>query len=218
MAKQATIWLAGSYPESAHKFFRAELSKARELGPVVAVDAALALFAKLDMRPTLLLGDFDSVEPSLLKRFAEIERISYDSDKDKTDGELALRYLLDRDYQKIDIYGAIDTEFESDQMLANIFCLRFGKETGDTELRLVDHRQHIYLLEDEVKRLSGKRGNVISIMPLSDEVVISISGVRWELKKARVPFGSTWPLRNEFVESEVAISIDGRAIVVHRYA
>jgi thiamine pyrophosphokinase len=185
---------------------------------LVAVDAALALFAELEQRPTLLLGDFDSVAPEVLTRFGDCERVAFDTDKDKTDGELALRHLLERGHDQIDIYGAIDSEFESDQMLGNIFCLQIAGEFADVEVRLVDHRQHIYLLESQKLTLAGRPNDLLSILPLSDEVELTTIGLKWELQRARVPFGSTWPLRNVFVESEVAITIVGRAIIVHRYA
>ncbi|MFH2054505.1 MAG: thiamine diphosphokinase [bacterium] len=218
MSKEATIWLAGSYPREQYDFYREKLTAALAGGTVVAVDAALILFTEFRLRPHVLLGDFDSIEPQLLEEYADCEQVIFDSDKDKTDGELALRYLLERGFRQIDIYGAIDTDFESDQMLANIFCLQTARDFPDARVRLVDHRQHIYMIESQAITLSGKPGDGVSVLPLSDEIELSVSGVRWELKEARIAFGSTWPLRNEFVESEVAITIDKRAVVVHRYA
>jgi len=218
MSKKATIWLAGCYPREQYDFYRERLSAALAESMVVAVDAALILFTEFKARPHVLLGDFDSIEPQLLEEYSDCEQVIFDSDKDKTDGELALRYLLERGYEKIEIFGAIDCEFESDQMLANFFALHAAREYPQSQVRLVDHRQQIYLVESRALRLAGKPGNGVSVLPMSDEVVVSISGVRWPLEKARVEFGSTWPLRNEFVESEVAIAIDGRAVVVHRYA
>jgi thiamine pyrophosphokinase len=187
------------------------------------VDGALRLFSRLSRRPHLIIGDFDSASDELLAEFAECEKVIYERIKDQTDGELALRLVLERRSFDIDIYGGIDTDFESDQMLANIFNLTIAGEYRDdygrpARLRLVDHCQHIYLLESAELTLTGRAGNKLSILPLSDEIQLSVCGVRWQLDKATVKFGSSWPLRNDFIRDTATVTVSGRAVVIHRYA
>ncbi len=221
-SRHASIFLNGSYPEEKLEFYRKQMEVALTRGFVVAVDGALQLFQRFGLRPHLILGDFDSVTHEVLEDFAEIEKVSYSTDKDQTDGELALRYLLDRGYDKLDIFGAIDTEFETDQMLANIFALSIANEYSRASgvrvaARLVDHIQHIYLLENESLSLSGQAGHLLSIVPISQQVTLSVSGVKWPLQEATIEFGSSRPLRNEFAGEKTTLLVSGTAVVIHRH-
>lgn len=221
-SRHAAIFLNGSYPEAKLEFYRDHIQEALTRGVVVAVDGALHLFQRCGIRPHLILGDFDSVSSEVLADFTEIERVSYSTDKDQTDGELALRYLLERSYDSIDIYGAIDTEFETDQMLANIFSLALVNEYSRASgvkiaARLVDHIQHIYLLENDSLELAGKAGDILSLVPISPQVTLSVSGVKWPLQEVSIEFGSSRPLRNEFAGERVTVRVSGTAVVIHRH-
>lgn len=220
-SKRAAIFLNGSYPDEEKAFYRAAVESGLSDGLVLAVDGALLLFDQLGLRPHLILGDFDSTPQELLDRFADIERIVYPGDKDQTDGELALRYLLERDFAHVDIFGAIDTHFETDQMLANLFSLALVKPSTNAEMkpvvRLVDHCQYIYFVEDGELALEGSPGQILSVTPLSPVIRLSLEGAKWDLDDAEIEFGSSRPLRNEFVGSRVHLRLSGRALVIHRH-
>jgi thiamine pyrophosphokinase len=221
-SRHAAIFLNGSYPIGHLEFYRDHVQKALTRGLVVAVDGALHLFQRFGMRPHLILGDFDSVTHETLADFTEIERVSYPTEKDQTDGELALRYILDRGYDSVDIFGAIDTQFETDQMLANIFSLSIANEYSRASgvkiaARLVDHLQHIYLLENDSLGLSGTAGDILSIVPISQQVTLSVGGVKWPLQEVPIEFGSSRPLRNEFAGDTATMRVSGTAAVIHRH-
>jgi thiamine pyrophosphokinase len=189
--KRAAIFLNGSYPVEGHGFYRKRMEEARSDGLLVAVDGALRLFDHLKVEPHLMLGDFDSADTQLLKEFSDIETQKYPSEKDFTDGELALRYLLDHGYEQIDIYGAIDTDFETDQMLANIFNLAIANDYARAaedriSVRLVDHCQYIYLIEDSTLEIAGRRDDVFSILPITRQAVLTVSGAKWPLTEETI--------------------------------
>ncbi|MCK4857656.1 MAG: thiamine diphosphokinase [candidate division Zixibacteria bacterium] len=220
--KKAAVFLNGSYPEEQLPFYLERIDQASGVATIVAVDGALRLFHRLQRKPDLIIGDFDSVDADLLSAFADIDRRYYPSEKDQTDGEIALCYLLEQGYKDIDIYGAIDTNFETDQMLANIFNLalatRHARETGNPiNIRLVDHRQHIYLIEDDKLTLQGAPGDLFSVLPLSSRIILTISGARWELERTEVEFGLSRPLRNRFTSEGVRLEIEGMALVIQRH-
>jgi thiamine pyrophosphokinase len=220
---RAAVFLNGDYPGDQQEFYRARIEVALRDRHVVAVDGALHLFRELQLRPHVLLGDFDSVSAELLIAFSDVESIRYPTEKDQTDGELALRYLLDRGYSDIEVYGAIDTRFETDQMLANVFTLAIANDYArpggiGIAARLVDHRQYIYLLEDSSLTLTGKPGEMFSVLPISPLLRLTIVGAKWELVDERIEFGSTRPLRNLFAGTEVSLRLQGVAVVVHRHS
>jgi thiamine pyrophosphokinase len=92
-----------------------------------------------------------------------------------------------------------------------------GASAGRVSARAVDHRQHIYYLENELLKLSGTAGDFLSIIPLSEKIVVSEMGVEWELDRREALMGSSWTLRNRFKQPSATVTIDGAALVVHRH-
>lgn len=219
--KHAAIFLNGAYPTAHLDFYGAAIDMAKGQGFVVCVDGALKLFAELNKRPDLIIGDFDSVDAATLQSYNDVERVTFPTDKDATDGELAVRFVLDHGCNQIEIYGAFDTAFESDQMLANVFLLALISDrrrvTGlELSARLVDHRQEVYFVDDGDLELTGTPGDMLSIIPISRSVRVTLRGVKWELDDQLTRLGSTWTLRN-FLAREIAeVVIGGSAIIVHR--
>jgi thiamine pyrophosphokinase len=219
--KQAAIFLNGAYPAAHLDFYSAAIDAAKSRGLVVAADGALNLFDNLGKVPDLVIGDFDSIAPKVLTRFPNLPKIEYPVDKDATDGELAMKYVLDEGYDSLEIYGAFDTSFESDQMLANVMLLALvhGRQRllgRALNARIVDHRQELYFLEDCDLDLSGTPGDLLSIIPISHEVRITLRGTKWELTDQLARLGSSRTLRNLFSRDIVSVVIAGTAIAVHR--
>jgi thiamine pyrophosphokinase len=219
--KRALIFLNGHYPAEQISFYQNQLDSASAGDLVIAADGALNFFHEMKRRPSCVLGDFDSVRVEVLDAYIDLLRVEYPRDKDATDGELAIQYALNHECDSLDIYGAIDSVNESDQMLSNIFCLavaqRFGEKNGRTiSARIIDHRQCIYLLQDGNMSLSGSPGDQLSIITISETAKLTLRGTKWQLDSVELSFGSSRTLRNEFEGSNVYVGILGRAIVIHR--
>ncbi len=219
--KPAAIFLNGAYPMTHLDFYGEAIDEAKSRGLVVSVDGALHLFDAVGKTPDLLLGDFDSVDAAVLRKYAGVKQVNYPTDKNATDGELAVRHVLDQGCDQIEIFGAFDTTFESDQMLANVLLLALVSErqraTAQTlNARLVDHRQEVYFLEDGDLQLTGTPGDVLSIIPLSRDVRVTLRGTKWELTDQLTRIGSSWTLRNFFARDSVALAVGGCAVIVHR--
>ena len=218
--KQAAIFLNGAYPTTHLDFYSAAIDIAKSRGNVVSVDGALQLFHELGKIPDLLLGDFDSVDRKVLQQYSGVPQISYPVDKDATDGELAVRHVLDQGCDQIEIFGAFDTTFESDQMLANVFLLALISQRRQISgqsltARLVDHRQEIYFLDDSDLELTGARGDLLSVIPISRSVRVTLRGTKWEITDELTQLGSTRTLRNFFAHEQVKIVVAGSAVIVH---
>jgi thiamine pyrophosphokinase len=221
--KSASIFLNGSYPEEFLAFYRHAVESAKGRRLLIAADGGLELFARLGLEPELIVGDLDSVTANSLASFSHVETVRFPREKDATDGELALRLAIERGCTDIDVYGAIDTRFETDQMLANLFLLKLAKSLSVSAaerimVRAVDHRQHIYFIEDEQLALDGKVDDFISVIPITASIVVSIRGVLWELDRKEVKFGSSLTLRNQFSTTTATITLVGAALVVYRHS
>ncbi len=221
--KSASIFLNGSYPRAHHEFYRRAIIQAAGKRTLIAVDGGMNLFLRLNLVPDLLIGDFDSASPRALKRFADCPRMAFPTGKDATDGELAVRYCLDNGFRDLRLFGAFDTKFESDQMLANLFLLKYiddwaGAARLSIDAEIADHKQRIVLLNNREIKLDGRVGDPFSIIPLSDWARMTISGAKWELDNHRVRSGASLSLRNEFASRKVRIAVRGSTFLFLRQA
>lgn len=221
--RSASIFLHGSYPAEHIEFYRQAITRDRAGRLIVAADGGLMLFESLGLKPDLIVGDFDSVDAGVLSKHKDVQMIRYPAKKDATDGELAIRTAIERNCDDIELYGAIDTRYETDHLLANLLLLKLARgliKSAATagRVRAIDHYQHIYLIENERLKLDGKPGDFVSIVPLNEKITVSITGVEWELNKREVTMGSTWTLRNRFTSRSADIAIAGTALVIHRHS
>ena len=219
--KSASIFLNGSYPAEQLEFYRDAIRRALGKRILIAADGGLLLFREVGLKQDLVIGDFDSVDAEVLAEFSDVETLRFPDEKDATDGELAIREAIARGSVDIAIYGAIDMKNETDHLLANLFLLKLARRLLDGKsdaraVRVIDHLQNIYLVENESLGLAGRAGNFVSVIPICEECEVSISGAAWELDKQRISMGSSRTLRNRFAGTNVEIAVSGTALVVHR--
>ena len=97
---------------------------------IIAVDGGYKFLKDIiDKEPDILIGDFDSIDrdSKLLKNFNG-EIYEFNSDKDKTDGELSVDYCLENDLNNITFIGA--TRGRLDQQFGNILLLEYAMDRG----------------------------------------------------------------------------------------
>ena len=93
---------------------------------ILAADSGASILAKADVRPDLLIGDFDSIDSELLAAYRDsgLPLQTYDRYKDATDIELALLAAQDRGCQAIVavnvLGGRLDHELASLGALAAV--------------------------------------------------------------------------------------------------
>src|SRR5689334_4954897 len=101
-------------------FFVQESIKFADL--IIAADSGADAALEFDVIPSVILGDFDSLDTQTQKQLKEknIECISYNSNKDETDTELAVTYAIKKGATKISILGGTEGN-RIDHVLGNIF-------------------------------------------------------------------------------------------------
>ena len=162
----AVLVAAGQQPtkEFAMRFFeQADLK--------IAVDGGLFLFEECRILPDLLLGDMDSVDSSLLKRYADQEIPLYcvPPEKNETDGMLALDTAIKRGADRIVFLGA--TGGRIDHLLSNLMLLKRAYRQN-VRLLICDERQEITLEKDDFK-IMGTAGQTVSLIPMDESVCVT---------------------------------------------
>lgn len=140
--------------------------------------------------PDALIGDLDSVTGENLAacRAGGTEILSYPGEKDETDLELALHYAVakmaawDDQDRELYLYGGLGGR--ADHQLGNI-ALMLGWAKQGVQIRAKDPAQELWVIRGR-EEIAGKKGQLISLIILSDEATVSTEGLYYPLCRARL--------------------------------
>lgn len=175
---------------------------------IICADGGLKHINILNIKPNVLIGDFDSNELELPNG---IEAIKYPPEKDETDTMLAAKLALERGYKDIIIYGGLGGRF--DHSLANMGLLYWVKEQGGNA-RLIDEKNEISILLKGRTEITKRKGFKISFIPLSGEVKgITLTGLKYPLNKYILKSQYPIAISNEFTADTATVEFDEGVLV-----
>lgn len=221
--KPVLIFLNGYYDIRHLNFYRQEIENALENRiPLICADGGIKIFDELNQRgntplvPDVLIGDMDSAEELETKAKHIVQDWIGQTDKDYTDGQLAVDYALEEyGCRHIIIYGGLPRPetYETDQFLGNLKLMRFGYYRVSTEepysAEMRDPKQTIHYVLSAV-RLTRKNRNLqrVSLIAEADNVIVENSeNLRWDLASLHIHPDLTNALRNEFIDGTESATI-----------
>lgn len=166
----------------------------------------LALFS--GAVPDVVIGDFDSVRGSI----DGVKKEEYPKRKDMTDGQLAVEYALERDFDEIVLLGF--TGCRMDHTLTNISFLDKINRAHKKGV-LMDAHNEIYIVSDKI-RISGKKNDLISILPVSAAAEgITTKNLEYPLDNESLYYNESRGVSNVMTDDwcEITVKI-GKALVI----
>jgi thiamine pyrophosphokinase len=210
---RAVIFANGNFNQSS-----ISLQSLREDDLLIAVDGGAQHLQELGLSPATVIGDMDSISPTLLNdlKTRDTQLIVYPRDKNQTDLELALTYAVQSGVQEVLLFGVLGGRL--DQSVANLMLLT-RDDWQDLSLVISSAPDTAYVLRDRgTITLQGSPGDIVSLIPFSALVTeVSTQGLRWPLKNAELTLGNTISVSNEMLEKSARIEIGiGKLLLVHR--
>ena len=187
--------------------FAGDFLKKRSFNKIIAVDAGLEAVKALGLLPDVIVGDFDTVDQTVLSEFRKQEHIVWEvhqPEKDETDTELAFNRAMAAGCGEIAVLGA--TGGRLDHMIGNIHLLYPCLQKGIFAY-LLDPQNKVYLL-DEGKDFFKETlwGKYVSFLPFSQKVKgITLTGFRYPLCEKDIEIGTSLCISNELAEEEARI-------------
>jgi thiamine pyrophosphokinase len=182
---------------------------------LVSVDGGLRHLKSLGLRPHLVIGDLDSISAA---EVLELERDGiriqrYPVDKDETDLELALLWVLKAGYQSIRLVGALGGRL--DQTLGNLFLLTLPELSG-CDVRLEDGLEEVFIIRSRAEIL-GQAGDIVSLLPLAGSVTgVVTAGLRYPLHGETLWFDRTRGVSNVMLENQAVVEVaSGILLAIH---
>lgn len=197
--------IAGSGNPVTQKRLRA---LAEEADLIFAADGGWKILADAGIKADLVLGDYDSLSEEDHKTMTRsgVSYQTFDWEKDFTDMEAAIRLMVQKGANSITLTGAIGTRF--DHSLANIFMLKGYAEKG---IRIVieDEDNGIeVLLEGDKRSLKAQAPWYYSFLALESQgALVSLQGMKYNLDRVQVDFGSTLGVSNEVIEQMATVEV-----------
>lgn len=175
---------------------------------IIGVDRGALILIKQGICPHLSIGDFDSVTTSELEKIKEssLELIQLPSEKDETDTEVALNYLLNKKVSSINLYGVIGGRI--DHTLANIrLLLQFAKK--GLALTLVDKGNYLTVLAPGNYEIQSPRLPYISFFALESTVTnLTLANLKYPLINYQLKQDDIRCISNETISSSFSVSFD----------
>ena len=176
-------------------------------GLFIGVDGAADFLVQIGITPDVLIGDFDTADP---KSVTALERhgvkiLRLEPEKNETDTEAAIEYAANAGADDIVILGALGGRV--DHTLSNIMMLVRADRKG-AACRITDEQCEMFV-SDKTFILSGRPGQVISILPLTGEVCVNAQGLKYPLQNLVLNWGSSRGISNVMQKGAASISIAG---------
>ena len=180
---------------------------------IIAADSGLRHAAVLGVSPDIILGDFDSVEASLLAHYPDTPTKRHPPEKDLLDLELALDYAQEQGATQHLIVGGLGDRF--DQSLAALLIAARRKREGCNVSLLSGHRAVYLLAGAETLTLETPPQQLFSLLSLDPVSTVGLRNAKYPLqdplKDHALPFGVGLGVSNEVTRSPLEIDDKKRA-------
>jgi thiamine pyrophosphokinase len=181
---------------------------------LIAADGGARHVLALGVRPHVVVGDLDSLDPALVEGLAA-QGVLFEQHpigKDATDLELAVERAIADGAHSILLLGALGGRL--DQTIANVLIL--AQREWPVPVTLVEEEQVAAVVRGgETLTLMAPVGGTVSLVPLSAQVTgITYRGLVYPLVNATLALGSTRGISNEVAEPGATIYIEGGIALV----
>lgn len=188
---------------------------------VIAADSGLHHALVLGIRPTIVIGDFDSVRDDavneVVRTGAVLER--FPVAKDKTDLELALDHARAVAGGGAHLVVVASVGGRLDHGLANLLVLASPGLADCTVDAYVD-RWHVAVLRDETRRMAVRPEATVTLLVIDTHAArVSTRGLRYPLVDEPLLRSSTRGVSNVAERDEIEVAVDGGVLfVLHEWA
>ncbi len=181
---------------------------------VMCLDGIFTPLYKVGIKPSALLGDFDSITQDSLQ-LAQDLLIDIISSPDQNASDLAkgIEYCITH-YKKshIHVYNGLGGD-RLDHTLVNISYLKkfYSK---NRKIILIEEKQKTEFYKDTILKISGPINSNIAIMPLY-KAIVSTSGLLYDMNQMELEIGVFSSSSNGLLNPEAIIEIQGECLIIY---
>lgn len=165
---------------------------------IICADRGAEVAYKYGIEPNDIIGDFDSIDKSILQSFKDrnVSIIKFPVEKDDTDTSIAVEEVLKKKVNEVVLLGATGTRM--DHVLGNVGLLvKFLKHNVKCYIR---DNNNIILLTDKNITLKYRGYKYFSLLSYGETVKeLTIQGGKYPLNNYELKLGDPLAVSNEFL-------------------
>lgn len=180
---------------------------------IICCDGGIRHTKKLKILPDYILGDLDSAPKELVEYYKSLNVIFkiVSSKKDETDTEMGINFAIELGAKYIDLYGCIGTRF--DHTLGNANNIMIALKKG-VKAKIINEYNSIQLIDKSII-LTGKKGQIVSLIPLTTEVTgIVTENLEYPLNNEVLSIGASRGISNVMSQDKASITIQSGYLFV----
>jgi thiamine pyrophosphokinase len=185
-----------------------------EFDLVIGVDGGARYADTLNITLDAIIGDLDSLSDLEQQGMDTPKVISYPTEKDEIDLELALKYAEEQGADQIVMIGVMGGRM--DMTIANIMLITHVG-LGSCRIEIWHGQETGLIIKPPGENITGDPGDIISLIPLGGDVSnITTKGLKYPLKNEELPFGKARGVSNVMNKSSVHVEFSkGFLLVFH---
>lgn len=168
---------------------------------IIAADNGLSLLHSLNIKPNLIIGDFDSVSSELLEDYSQIPTEKYPAKKDFSDSELCIQKAISMSPKEIIFLAMTGNYF--DHSYAAIINL-FRNYHRDTSMKIITSNSTIFPITESIT-LSELQGRRFSLFPLTTVTQFNMTGSQYNFSKENLSF-TDYSISNTIIDDELKMN------------
>ncbi len=177
---------------------------------IVCADGGALYAKKMNIQPHAIIGDFDSCSREFADSFEGAEVIQYPSEKDKTDTQLAVEYVISKGEKNIMLLGATGTRI--DHTMANLNLLLLIMKSG-AKGEIINEYNRAFIIKDKIH--IKDKGSMVSLIPYGGDVKgVTLKGFKYPLNEFTIKKGESIGVSNVLEQETGEICIQEGVLLI----
>ncbi|KAB2838644.1 MAG: thiamine diphosphokinase [Melioribacteraceae bacterium] len=178
---------------------------------LVCADGGANSAFKLGITPDFIIGDLDSINPTVKKFYESKSKIIKYKRQNDTDVEKCLKVLIKKKYDEVILLGA--TGDRLDHSYCNLgIVLKFFNEI---KINILHQKSFLKCFSGKVV-FNTIKDEIISLYGIDGKTKIKSNGLKYPLENISLPFGVKESTSNVAIGGKVELKITGGKIFVIR--
>lgn len=179
---------------------------------IIGVDKGSYNAISYGLTPNLSIGDFDSVTQDQFAKIKEHSQqlMTFESEKDLVDTELAIIEALKLKPQRIELYGMTGSRL--DHFYVNMNLLQSVALEG-VDVHLIDEHNDIYVLDEGMHKIYKNAYTYLSIFAI-EKSDITVSGTKYILEDYTLLPNDNMCISNEIIEEYALIETSDPILII----
>ena len=180
----------------------------RQAKTIICCDGAIQKLSAVGVKPTVIVGDFDSLPKSLMEKYSDI--IFHNPDQETNDLTKSMQWAKQHGFTDVCILGA--TGLREDHTLGNISLLADYEQQGFSVKMVTD--SGVFTPVNHTHCFSSFKGQQVSIFSLKPDVPIRSENLKYPFNR---PLPSWWcGTLNESLGEQFALHFDEGKVLVYQ--